>query len=405
MTVCEPLDSERARRLSPACPVCGTKAGPSFFDLCQVPVFCNVLWDSKEHAANAAKGDVELVCCKGCGLIYNSAFDASKVEYAPNYENALHFSKSFQAFATQLANGLVERHKLSGKKVAEIGCGDGYFLQQMVAAGVAGGIGFDPSMDRNDKRSFVHAGVEIIPETFEVGNLPTHFDLVICRHVLEHLRDPLSLLYGIRDAIGERPSALYFEVPNTTWILESGSLWDFIYEHYTYWTAPTLETLFATGGFHQYETSTGFGDQFLMIEASAGDRFCGPAHTEDSVERMITTCQRFGESAKRHLNLWQDELTALFDAGRKVVIWGAGSKGITFVNAVQAARQAVDCLVDVNPRKLGKYVSGSGHPILAREYLVELQPDVVIIPNAHYKKEIGEDLSRLGIDAELKTLQ
>ena len=405
MTAREPAYSERGRRLAPACPVCNTEAGRSFFDLCQVPVFCNVLWDSEARAANAAKGDVKLVCCEGCGLIYNSVFDASKVEYAPNYENALHFSGAFQTFAAQLANGLVERHNLSRKTVAEIGCGDGYFLQQIVAAGAYSGVGFDPSMDLNDKRSFVDDGITIIPEAFQSGNLPTHFDLVICRHVLEHLRDPLSLLDGIREAIGGRQSVLYFEVPNATWILESGSLWDFIYEHYTYWTASTLETLFAKAGFHQNETSTGFGNQFLMIEALTGGHESASFCEEGDIEAQIAICQQFGETAKRHLDRWEDQLATLFDSGRKVAIWGAGSKGVTFVNAVPAAREAIACLVDVNPRKQGKFVSGSAHPILAREHLVDLQPDLVIVPNAHYKREIGEDLLRMGIDAELQTLQ
>ena len=390
---------------SSACPVCNTEAAGTFFDLRNVPVFCNVLWEEKKRAAGAAKGDVKLVCCEGCGLIYNTAFEASKVEYAPDYENALHFSKSFQAFAAQLAEGLVARHGLTGKTVAEIGCGDGYFLKQMVRAGASRGIGFDPSMEQQDKRGFMDESVEIVPKAFQAGNLPTHFDLVICRHVLEHLRDPLGLLAGIREATGRRQSALYFEVPNTGWILQSCSLWDFIYEHYTYWTGPTLEALFARAGFHILKTDTGFGDQFLMIEAVAGGNAAAPVRAEGDIGEQAANCQRFGEAAKMHLDRWQHDLGGFADSGRKVAVWGAGSKGVTFVNAVPAAHEAVACLVDLNPRKQGKFVAGSAHPILAPERLAELRPDVVIIPNALYEQEIGAELSKMGVEAELKTLQ
>ncbi len=405
MTEYETRHAEKDQPSSSACPVCNTKAGSAFFDLRHVPVFCNVLWVEKTRAAGAAKGDVKLVCCEGCGLIYNAAFDASKVEYAPDYENALHFSQRFQIFAEQLAEGLIERHGLTGKTVAEIGCGDGYFLKQMVKAGACKGIGFDPSMERHDKRGFVGESVEIVPKAFQTGNLPTHFDLVICRHVLEHLRDPLGLLASIREAVGKRQSALYFEVPNTTWILESCSLWDFIYEHYTYWTRSTLGALFARAGFHVLETATGFGNQFVMIEADTSEHAEASVRAEADAKEQVTVCQRFGKAAKRHLDRWQHELGVFAGSGRKVAVWGAGSKGVTFVNAVPAALEAVACLVDLNPRKQGKFVAGSAHPILAPERLAELQPDVVIIPNALYEQEIGAELSKMGVEAELKTLQ
>lgn len=404
MAVTEADTIQQTRDGQASCPVCATEAGKTFFALQDVPVFCNVLWDDKAEAANAAKGDVELVCCEGCGLVYNRAFDPSKVEYAPDYENALHFSKSFQLFAEDLSNHLVEHHALAGKTVAEIGCGDGYFLKQMVKAGVGRGIGFDPSMEENDKRGFIGENVEIVPKMFLTGNLPAEFDLVICRHVLEHLQNPLALLTDIRDALGDRRSALYFEVPNAGWILDDCSLWDFIYEHYTYWTAPTLRALFSEAGFEVLNTTSGFGDQFLMIEAHSTQRAQAPSRSEHDVKKLSAACQLFAKTANGQLQRWQRELGELGATGKKVAVWGAGSKGITFVNAVSAAREAVVCVVDLNPRKHGKFIAGSAHPVLPPESLADLQPDVVIIPNALYEREIAAQLSKMGITPKLMTL-
>ena len=92
------------------CPICSESAGPDaplldvFFEIEQVPVFCNVLHASPEQAHCAARGDIRLGSCSACGMIHNVAFDPALVEYAEGYENSLHCSSRFQSFAEELAD-------------------------------------------------------------------------------------------------------------------------------------------------------------------------------------------------------------------------------------------------------------------------------------------------------------
>jgi hypothetical protein len=64
-----------------------------------VPVFCNVLWPTRASALSAETGDIELSLCSDCGHVFNSAFDAAKLEYNEAYENSLHFSQHFSSYA------------------------------------------------------------------------------------------------------------------------------------------------------------------------------------------------------------------------------------------------------------------------------------------------------------------
>ena len=82
-----------------------------------------------EEAFEAAKGNVRLAFCRTCSHIFNSAFDADLVEYSHSYENSLHFSPTFQAYARTLANRLIQKYELYHKNVIEIGCGKGDFLK------------------------------------------------------------------------------------------------------------------------------------------------------------------------------------------------------------------------------------------------------------------------------------
>ena len=117
------------------CPACGAAALEVFFEAPRVPVFCNVLWSTSEAALASPMGTIELAYCNECGLLTNVAFDESIIEYEGTYENSLHFSPKFQAFANELADHLVGSWDLHGKQLLELGCGFGDFLASLCERG------------------------------------------------------------------------------------------------------------------------------------------------------------------------------------------------------------------------------------------------------------------------------
>ncbi|OLT57853.1 hypothetical protein [Moorena bouillonii] len=57
------------------CPVCASADLEVFFEMLAVPVYCNLLWRSRQTAQNCPKGDIKLGFCPSCGFISNLAFD------------------------------------------------------------------------------------------------------------------------------------------------------------------------------------------------------------------------------------------------------------------------------------------------------------------------------------------
>lgn len=375
------------------CPVCNASDPAEVFTLAGMPVICNQLWPDEGAARGAASGDVDLVICRSCAFIWNRAFDPARMQYAPGYENALHFSPKFQAFAEELAAGLVARFGLAGKYVLEVGCGDGHMLDLMVANGAATATGFDPSIDGTETPFTKRQGVEIVPEYFRSDHADRPFDAILCRHVLEHLDAPLAMLQDIRRAIGERDIPVYFEVPNADWMLETVSIWDVIYEHVGYWTEPAITTLFRRAGFVPTAVNAVYGGQFLMVEARPGAP--DPDYVGPDTESRLTSARAFGAAVTDIVESWRDRLSVL--EGR-AVIWGAGSKGITFANAVGAAGGAsLAALVDVNARKHGLRAPGVALPVVAPSDLPEIDPDLVLISNGLYEAEISDQLRAMGL--------
>src|SRR3990167_5321708 len=108
-----------------ACPVCGSGRIYRVVDVSGVPVNCNVLFNSREQALRAPKGDISLCFCDNCGHMHNSSFKPEPVDYTEVYENSLHFSPVFQDYVRAQAVNLIENYGIYDKDIIEIGCGNG----------------------------------------------------------------------------------------------------------------------------------------------------------------------------------------------------------------------------------------------------------------------------------------
>lgn len=250
------------------CPVCDSPGLAELADFPRVPLYCNVLWPTREEALSAAVAEMSLRRCRDCGHMFNAAFRPELMAYSPRYENSLHFSPHFQGYASELAARLVARYGLKGKQVVEIGCGKGDFLRMLCDLGPNRGLGFDPSYDGPDDTT-AGLGISFIKDLYSPSYAGEQADLVCCRHVLEHLFDPSAFVRSLRRTLAGRPdTVIYFEVPNGDFTFEDMGIWDLIYEHYSYFTRDSIEKLFTRCGFQILDSGLTFHGQFLWIEGA-----------------------------------------------------------------------------------------------------------------------------------------
>ncbi len=108
----------------------------------------------------------------------------------------------------------------------------------------------------------------------------------------------------------------------------------------------------------------------------------------------------FNDSYCKNRERWDTYLQALNEEGDKVVIWGSGSKGVAFLTSLKN-QELIQYGVDINPYKFGTYLAGTGQEIVGPEFLKIYQPDIVIVMNPVYMKEIENDLLKLNLSPEL----
>lgn len=380
------------------CPLCSSPDRSAVITQHGIPVFANVLYDSRDGALAAPTGTLDLVACLRCGLLYNQAVDMSLLEYSAAYENSLHHSAVFQKYASSLAARLVDTYELKGRDVVEIGPGNGDFMTMMVRAGASKGIGFDPSHEPT--RAVLTPGVTIHAEAYP-SVLPRNAAAVTCRHVIEHLDAPAQLLDAIRSSLGDTGRVVvYLEVPDATYMVENVALWDLIYEHVTYCREETLNWACERAGLKVLNSGRSFADQYLWNESTRGVAQLGldPPDPADFVHSAV----EFGAETLRRIERWGQLLSGLASAG-PLAVWGAGSKGTSFLSLVPGAA-AVEVVVDVNPAKSGRFVPVGGQLIVAPDALVGLNVANVIVMNPIYRDEIVRQLADLGLDPAVHTV-
>jgi hypothetical protein len=254
-------------------------------------------------------------------------------------------------------------------------------------------IGFDPSSDLQRIAQDTHSNrLTVIQDYYSEQYGDYHADFIACRQVLEHVLEPQRFLQSIRRAIDGKVNPLVFvEVPNVMFTLKKLGIWDLIYEHCGYFSTLSLSRLFAESGFTALRVDESFGGQFICIEAgpSMHKNHFKPDPQTLSLQEVKNYVHGFAANYQNTIAKWEDELSRMRESGIKPVIWGAGSKGVTFLNVLKIT-DAIDYVVDLNPSKQGMYVPGSGHQVVAPELLTKIRPQVVIVMNPLYVNEIEE---------------
>jgi SAM-dependent methyltransferase len=379
-----------------ACPVCAGNDISQVITINDIPLHCNVLYPTAEEAADAPRGDIVLTYCRQCGHIFNSAHDSSKMKYSRVYENSLHYSPRFQEYASSLAKRLVETYDLHSKRVLEIGCGKGDFLNLLCELGGNKGIGFDPSYENDRLPADSHERFSVINDFYSEKYAHYKADLIVCRHVLEHIESPRNFLNMLRQSIGSNENAIvFFEVPYVMYTLKDFGIWDLIYEHCGYFSRTSLSYLFRLCNFIPKRVDTAFGSQFLQIEACPGDKYI-KSMTNESLDILESFVKSFANRYFQKLGEWQAKTREFNKQSRKIVLWGAGSKGMTFLNTINADDR-IQYVVDINPHKQGMYAPGVGQKIVHPGFLKKYQPDVVIVMNPIYLQEIKNILTKMNL--------
>ena len=392
-------------RRAPACAACHGSRLRSIYTVTGIPVHSVLLMESVEEARALPRGDLELAFCEDCGFIQNIRYDPTPQNYSPRCEETQHYSRTFDRWARALAQDLVDRHGLRGKKILEIGCGKGEFLVLLCELGDNEGIGLDPAYRPGRTSSPAASRIQFINDFYDERYTHLKADVIVCRHTLEHIGPVRAFVDTVRRTAGDREDTLiFFEVPAVERVLQEGAFWDVYYEHASYFSLGSLARLFRASGYEVTWLSKAYDDQYLLIEARPAAGPTTPRFPEeDDLEFLARAVDHFASAGPAQIERWRWEIAEAHARGEKIALWGSGSKAVAFLTTTGCG-DAIEAVVDVNPHRHGWHLPATGHRIMSPAELRSYQPDLVIAMNRIYLEEIGADLRAMGLSPRLVAL-
>ena len=352
----------------------------AFFDGGEQPL-ATIAWPASRKAAQSMSLlPLQFVRCVDCGHVFNNKFDYKNVPYSdkPNlmFNSAAIWKTHLIETCQNILNILPEN-----PTIVEIGCGEGQLLTMLSTLRPSGRyIGFDP----NSKVKSENNSVEFYQELFEPTKHLEMFrpDMVISRHVLEHLINPLKFLQRLSfaaDWLGLK-TLLFLEVPCIDRVFDSGRVADFYYEHNSHFTTRSFKSLLTQFARNILSIEHGYNGEVISgIVELGGDS----SKTELGRESLLFF--NHSKIARDHI---MKQLAEISDSGRKVAIWGGTGKGAAFINYYGADTIRFPIVVDSDPAKIGTYVPGSGQLIRFRDYLRENPVEIILIPTQWRAKDI-----------------
>lgn len=265
--------------------------------------------------------DQKLLFCPACGHGQLEAQIAPEVLYGTNYV----FRTSASATArkgTQFFLSVLDE-VAPGRKfrcVLDLGCNDLFLLSQLKDRAEVR-IGIDPvwrgrESEREDQTIIVHGGnIEEVP----LSKLPAKPDLVVCRHTLEHIADPIKVLNLLMQVAA--PDALFiFEVPGFDGLVSRFRFDQVFHQHLQYFSLASFLRMLRTVGANFLMHRENFHDWGAMAVAftrSAPDKPAEPDRPQPELETII---RRYGQF-RRQLAATREVLAEL--RGARIYGYGA----------------------------------------------------------------------------------
>ena len=381
------------------CPGCQINDKESLLTVTRVPRSCGQLFATSGAALQAESCKLEITSCHACGHIWNSAYEGgSENLYNDDYYSSFVASEQGRQYQEALAVSLDRLVKVPGKTVLEIGCGDGHFLKLLSTFG-ANAIGFEPSSSFQIAKNQQHIEVHQAHFDFDGGTeLSSRVDLVVMRHVLEHLAAPLKVLESLRTGIQDRPGPrfLFLEVPNASQLLKENLYFDFYNDHVQYFSQQSLAHMSKSAGWTPMAWIEG-RVEFLRLVC---------VNTDDNLDSGVTICDSGLTSRedtassvarfRKDFEGWNQQLTKIItklrDNGQRIAVWGAGARGVSLLSSAGISEESFEYVVDSDTNKQGKYATAMNKPIYTPDYLRQDPVDCVLVTSYTYFDEIFAQL-------------
>jgi SAM-dependent methyltransferase len=250
-----------------------------------------------------------LQVCMNCGHAQLGVWLSPEFLYGSNYRYRTAESVLGKSEISFFLNTLkINSYKSHFRCAVEIGCNDLYLLDQLrpYANHL---VGVDPILD--DPTMDFPDDIQVIAQTFEnasfESNLPSAPDLLICRHTLEHLPDPVDAISQFLDLLSP-DGIVVIEIPSLDALMQKSRFDQIFHQHLHYFGRERLKSIIIKlGGSIKWEATSwhnwgAYIVAFSKAEAGQIDAgMAGPRPNIEGIREQYSEFSQFMASIGAHL--------------------------------------------------------------------------------------------------------
>jgi SAM-dependent methyltransferase len=335
--------------------------------------------------------------CEDCALVQIRETVDPEVLFYEEYPYFSSVSPSLMRHFKASADSIMDRWPLlPSDLVMEAASNDGYMLKNFAERGIQV-LGIDPAPA--PARRAIEAGIptEI---TFFGKRLADQFAaegksarVFLANNVLAHVPDLNGFVAGIASVLADDGVAV-IECPYLVDLIDHGEFDTIYHQHLCYFSVTSLMTLMKRQGLHLNDVervAIHGGSLRLFVEKfeRPGARVLELLREER--ERGVDTLafySAFGERVEDIRSGLRSMLSDLKANGYRIAGYGAAAKATTLLAAAGIDNRVLDYVVDLNPYKQGRVMSGSHLEVNAPARLLEDRPDFVVVLAWNFAEEI-----------------
>jgi hypothetical protein len=345
------------------------------------------------------RGPLELVWCPDSGLLQlGHRFDPSEM-YGENYGYRSGLNASMIRHLTQKMHFLEKRVDLKpGDIVLDIGSNDCTSLKAYATPGIRR-IGIDPTGLKF--REYYPDDVALVPDFFSAANFRKVSDkparIVTSIAMFYDLDDPIAFARDIAQVLA--PDGLWhFEQSYMPAMLRTTSYDTICHEHLEYYSLEVVQTILAAADLQLVDVQMNGinGGSFAVTAARKG----APVKVNHAViDWLLGQEERMGLGTPRPFREFEDRvfrhradlvrlLKALAADGKRVLGYGASTKGNVTLQFCGVTTDEMAAIAEVNPEKFGRVTPGTNIPIVSEAEAKAMKPDYFLVLPWHFKEGI-----------------
>jgi 2-polyprenyl-3-methyl-5-hydroxy-6-metoxy-1,4-benzoquinol methylase len=370
-----------------SCLACGSTELISVLDLNDQPL-ANSFLDSQDAPEPVFPLSVNM--CQHCHhlqlthavnpeLIYKNYLYVSGTS-----QTYLDYMKWYARFVSETHSTQKNQGHIGPFRVLDIGCNDGSQLDAFKDL-VWRTYGVDPAENLHPVSSA--KGHEIICGFWDertANALPNKFDVITSQNAFAHIPDPLSYLKLVKEKLAD--DGLMFISTSQADMVPNDEFDTIYHEHISFFNVKSMRALAERAGLYLIDTVKtpihGTSYIFVLGKKNLRERVNNIVamettfglYDDDTYARWAANTLRLVDELKTFVQVYQSK-------GYTVVGYGAAAKGNTLLNF---SKVPLDCIIDDNPMKQGKFSPGMRIPVVSIDYLDSLSDNarVLFVPLA-----------------------